>query len=64
MKVLDFLLLASRREENKQVTALMLANLYSRYTLPQDTIPAYCLTTDTFKRYNLSADAIAILEDV
>jgi Tetratricopeptide repeat len=47
---------------NKQVTALMLANLYSRYTLPQDAIAAYGLSTDTFKSYNLSADAIATLE--
>lgn len=47
---------------NEQVTALMLANLYSRYTLPQDAIQAYGLTTDTFKSYNLSADAIATLE--
>ncbi|MEH2162112.1 MAG: tetratricopeptide repeat protein [Nostoc sp.] len=47
---------------NEQVKALMLANLYSRYTLPQDVIQAYGLTADTFKSYNLSADAIAILE--
>lgn len=47
---------------NEQVTALMLANLYSRYTLPQDAIQAYGLTTDTFKSYNLSADAITTLE--
>ncbi|MFM5941941.1 MAG: tetratricopeptide repeat protein, partial [Dolichospermum sp.] len=49
---------------NEQVTALMLANLYSRYTLPQDAIQAYDLTTDTFKSYNLSADAIATLENL
>jgi hypothetical protein len=49
---------------NKQVTALMLANLYSRYTLPQDAIAAYGLSADTFKSYNLSADAIATLENV
>ncbi|MDZ8185776.1 MAG: tetratricopeptide repeat protein [Nostoc sp. ChiSLP02] len=47
---------------NEQVTALMLANVYSRYTLPQDAIPAYGLTADTFKSYNLSAEAIATLE--
>lgn len=47
---------------SEQVTALMLANLYSRYTLPQDAISAYGLSADIFKSYNLSADAIATLE--
>lgn len=47
---------------SEQVTALMLANLYSRYILPQNTIQAYGLTAETFKSYNLSAEAIATLE--
>ncbi|MGH7997958.1 MAG: tetratricopeptide repeat protein [Brasilonema sp.] len=47
---------------SEQVTALMLANFYSRYILPQNTIQAYGLTAETFKSYNLSAEAIATLE--
>ncbi|MGJ5631490.1 hypothetical protein [Nostoc sp. CALU 1950] len=54
----------AEKKINKQVTALMLGNLYSYYNLPQDAIPAYCLTTNTCKRYNLSVDAIAILKVV
>ncbi|MDV2997539.1 MAG: hypothetical protein N4J56_007244 [Chroococcidiopsis sp. SAG 2025] len=47
---------------SEQATALMLANFYSHYVIPQNTIQAYGLTAETFKSYNLSADAIATLE--
>lgn len=46
---------------SKRVNALMLANFYSSYTLPQKAIKAYGLTARTFKSYNLSAEAIATL---
>ena len=51
-----------KQEASQQVTALMLANFYSRYTLPENTIQAYGLTAQNFKSYSLSADAIATIE--
>ena len=48
---------------SKQANALMLANFYSSYTLPQKAIKAYGLTARTSKSYNLSAKAIATLLD-
>lgn len=49
---------------SQQTTALLLADLYSHYLLPESAISAYGLTTQTFKTYNLTADAIAALESV
>lgn len=52
------------RQQNlsKQTTALLLADFYSNYILPEPAISAYGLTTQTSKTYNLTAEAIATLE--
>lgn len=44
------------------VTALLLADLYSHYTLPASTLEAYRLTSEVARSYNLTVDAIATLE--
>jgi hypothetical protein len=47
---------------NKQSTALLLAEIYSTYNLPESVITNYGLTTQKFKSYTLRTEAIAILE--
>lgn len=43
---------------SKQATALLLAELYSHYMLPETVVTAYGLTAQNYKSYNLIADAI------
>jgi hypothetical protein len=47
---------------NKQSTALLLAEFYSTYSLPESVISNYGLTPQNFKSYNLTAEAITVLE--
>ncbi len=44
---------------SKQATALLLAELYSTYILPESVINDYGLTSENFKTYTLTADAIS-----
>jgi Tetratricopeptide repeat len=47
---------------NKQATALLLAEFYSTYSLPESVISNYGLTSQNFRSYTLTAEAITVLE--
>ena len=47
---------------SKEVTAMLLADLYSTYILPESVISTYGLTSSNFRSYNLTGQAIATLE--
>jgi tetratricopeptide (TPR) repeat protein len=47
---------------DKQATALLLSELYSNYLLPESAIADYGLTSQNFKSYNLTAEAISTVE--
>jgi hypothetical protein len=46
---------------NTQATALLLAEIYSTYNLPESVMTAYGLTSQNFKSYTLRDEAITIL---
>ena len=47
-----------------EADALALANFYGNYVLPASVLNAYPLSSDTFQTYNLTSDAIALLESL
>jgi tetratricopeptide (TPR) repeat protein len=49
---------------NNEADALTLAQLYANYVLPKSALPTYQLPTDRFQTYNLTSDAISILESL
>lgn len=49
---------------NNVADALTLANFYSNYVVPKSVIQAYQLPNDTFETYNLTSEAIAVLESL